>query len=376
MAQSIDSMERLRNELNSFPQNESLMKWQDEGKKVVGWVCNYVPEEVIYAAGLLPIRILGDEGAVSKGDDYLQSNMCSFIRACLGQGLEKRYAFLDGAFFAHSCDGICRLFDAWKIYVKTPYTYLLDHPHKISDSSRVYHYRELEKLKESLENLSGQGITDEALQEAIKVYNENRMLLKQIHMLMTRDNPPLTGTELSEVILSSMIMPKDQSNLLLKELLKELVARDGTHSHGPRLMVSGSIVDNSAFVRLVEDCGAMVVTDDLCTGTRYFFDSVEYNGTENPLAAIGLRYLNMVPCACIEPPFARFDYVSNMVEEYKVNGVILYGLMFCDTFQYDFVGQRKRLGEKNIPVLEVELEQPSLGLGQLRTRIEAFLEML
>ena len=127
---------------------------------------------------------------------------------------------------------------------------------------------------------------------------------------------------------------------------------------------------------MVEDCGATVVTDDLCTGTRYFSDIVAADEIENPLAAIGLRYLNMVPCACIEPPFARFDYVSSMVEEYKVNGVILYGLMFCDTFQYDFVGQRKRLADKNIPVLEVELEQPSLGLGQLRTRIEAFLEML
>ena len=166
MAHTIQSMERLQRELDAFPHNESVKKWREQGKKVVGWVCNYVPEELIYAAGFLPIRILGNKGVVSKGDDYLQNNMCSFIRACLGQGLEKHYDFLDGAIFAQSCDGICRLFDASKIYIKTPYVYLMDHPHKISHASRVYHYGELEKLKESLEDFSGQEITVESLQEA------------------------------------------------------------------------------------------------------------------------------------------------------------------------------------------------------------------
>jgi len=371
---SIDSMERLREELNSFPQNESIKKWKDQGKKVIGWVCNYVPEEIIYAAGLLPIRIMGHEGVTSRGDDYLQSNMCPYLRGCLSQGLEKKYDFLDGIIVAHTCDAVCRLFDNWRIYVGAPYSYLLDHPHKISDSSQQYHYRQLEKLKKSLEDLSGQEITEDSLVEAIDIYNENRMLLKQIHRLMAGDNPPLSGVEVSDIIRSSMIMPKDQNNLLLKGLLAELVSRKSPSNPGPRLMISGSIMDNAAFIRLVEECGAEVVTDDLCSGTRYFWDSVENN--QNPLAAIGLRYLNMVPCACMEPPFPRFEYVFNMIEEYRVDGVILYGLMFCDTFQYDFVGQRKRLEEKNIPVLEVELEHPSLGLGQLKTRIQAFLEML
>ena len=374
MAHSIDSMERLRDELNSFPQNESIKKWKDQGKKVVGRVCNYTPEEIIYAAGLLPIRIMGHEGVISRGGDYLQSNMCPHVRGCLGQGLEKKYDFLDGIIVAHTCDAVCRLFDNWRIYVGVPYSYLLDHPHKISDSSQQYHYRQLETLKNFLEDLSGQEITEASLVEAIDIYNENRMMLKQIHRLMAGDNPPLSGVEVSDIIRSSMIMPKDQNNLLLKELLAELVVRNSPSNPGPRLMISGSIMDNAAFIRLVEECGAVVVTDDLCSGTRYFWDSIEDN--QNPLAAIGLRYLNMVPCACMEPPFPRFEYMFNMIEEYRVDGVILYGLMFCDTFQYDFVGQRKRLEEKNIPVLEVELEHPSLELGQLKTRIQAFLEML
>ncbi|MFH1625540.1 MAG: 2-hydroxyacyl-CoA dehydratase family protein [Pseudomonadota bacterium] len=374
MTDPIDSLEVLRDELNSFPENESIKKWKDDGKKVVGWVCNYVPEEIIYAAGLLPIRIMGDEGVMNKGGDYLQSNMCPYVRGCLGQGLEKKYDFLDGIIVAHSCDAVCRLFDNWKIYVKTPYSYLFDHPHKISDHSQRYHYQQLKRLKASVEHFSGQEITDASLEEAIKIYNENRMMLKRIHRLMTRDNPPLSGLEVSEIVRSSMIMPKDQNNVLLKELWDTLMARNGSPNVAPRLMISGSIIDNSAFIRLLEDCGALVVTDDLCSGTRYFWDNVEEG--KNPLAMIGLRYLNMVPCACIEPPFPRFDYVFNMVEEYAVDGVVLFGLMFCDTFHYDFVGQSKRLKEKNIPVLEVELEHPSLGLGQLKTRIQAFLEML
>ena len=240
---------------------------------------------------------------------------------------------------------------------------------KLSDMKRG-----LKRLKVSVEHFSGQEITDASLVEAIEIYNENRTMLKRIHRLMTRDNPPLSGVEVSEIIRSSMIMPKDQNNVLLRDLLDILTVRNGSPNAAPRLMISGSIVDNSAFIRLVEDCGATVVTDDLCSGTRYFWDNVEED--KNPLAMIGLRYLNMVPCACIEPPFPRFEYVFNMVEEYAVDGVILFGLLFCDTFHYDFVTQRKGLKERNIPVLEVELESPSLGLGQLKTRIQAFLEML
>ncbi|MDY7031103.1 MAG: 2-hydroxyacyl-CoA dehydratase family protein [Thermodesulfobacteriota bacterium] len=374
MTSSMDSFKTMRDELDSFPHNESIMQWKDNGEKVMGWICNYVPEEIIYAAGILPVRIIGHEDFISRGDSYLQSNMCPYIRGCLGLGLDKKYDFLDGIIAAHSCDAVCRLFDNWRLYIGASYSHLLDHPHKISETSQKYHYQQLEKLKKSLEDFSGQEITDTSLKEAIDIYNENRTILKQIHHLMARENPPLTGVKLSEIVRSSMIMPKDQNNLLLKKLYDELMIRDGDSNTGPRLMISGSIMDNSSFIKLIEDCGATVVADDLCSGTRYFWDNVENN--EDPLTAIGLRYLNLIPCACIEPPFPRFDFMFDLIEEYKVDGVILYGLMFCDTFQYDFVGQRKRLEEKDIPVLEVEIEHPSLGLGQLETRVQAFLEML
>ena len=269
MTRPMDSLKRLRDELNSFPENESIRNWKDQGKSVIGWICNYVPEEIIYAAGILPMRIMGHEDYISRGDSYLQSNMCPYIRSCLGMGLDNKYDFLDGIIAVHSCDATCRLFDNWRIYIGASYSHLLDHPHKISQSSQIYHHQQLEKLKKSLEDFSCRDITDSSLCNAIDVYNENRILLKKIHRLMTRDNPPLSGVEVSEIVRSSMIMPKEENNVLLKGLLEELMTGEDGRASGPRLLISGSIMDNSSFIQLVEDCGATVVADDLCSGTRY-----------------------------------------------------------------------------------------------------------
>ena len=374
MSHSIESLKIMRDELNSFPHNKSIIEWKDQGKKAIGWVCNYVPEEIVYAAGMLPIRIMSKETTISEGDDYLQSNMCPYIRGCLGLALDKQYDYLDGIIVAHCCDAVCRLFDNWRLYIEPKYSFMLDHPHKITDTAQKYHFKLLQNLKESLEKFSGIEITDNSLKNAIEIYNENRKLLKHIHNHLKNDKSPLSAIEISEIIRSSMIMPKDQHNKLLKDLIKDIDNIENQPKSQPRLMISGSIIDNTSFFQLIEECGAEVVTDDLCTGTRYFWDNINNGG--NPLNDISVRYLNMAPCACIEPPYARFEYMFNMIEDYKVDGVILYGLMYCDTFQYDFVGQKNRLKEKNIPVIEVELEHPSSGLGQLRTRIQAFLEML
>jgi benzoyl-CoA reductase subunit C len=368
------SLVKLLREADGIPNNPAVKKWKSQGKKVIGWLCTYTPEEIIYAAGMLPIRIHGDPQSSSLGDAYLQPNMCPYARGCLGSALDKQYDFLDGIVATHTCDAICRLYDLWNLYVPLSFVYIMDHPHKVSPSSYKYHLQQLEKFKRALEDYLGNGIDDEALSWAFQVYQENRSLLKRLYQLRKREAPPVTASEVLRIIEAGTVMPKEEHNRLLKEALGELEAREVAPEKKLRLVVSGSMMNNPDLLGLIEDCGGLVVSDDLCVGTRYFWPESGSDG--NPMDNINRFYMEKIPCACIHPPEGRLDHLINMVELFDAQGVILYSLIFCDTFAYDFVLFKKKLEEAQIPVLLITLEHPSLGIEQSRTRIEAFLEMI
>lgn len=352
----------------------AIRKWKESGGKVVGWLCTYTPEEVIHAAGLLPVRIQGDPQKASLGDIYLQSNMCPFARSCIGKAVGGQYDFLDGVVAVHTCDAICKLYDVWRIYAPLPFNFLIDHPHKTSALSYHYHHKQLMKFVKAIEELAGHEVTERDLLQSISVYQENRSLLKRLYEWRKRDFPPLRGSEVLKMIEASALMPKQEHNALLKQLLKGLEKRQAPQRRGPRLVVSGSILENPDFLQLVEDCGGVVVSDDLCTGTRYFWDEIKIKG--DPMEALSRHYMEKVPCACMHPPEKRFHHLREMVKQFDAQGVILYGLMFCDTFGYDFVAQKKSLEEAGIPVLQLELDYSSPAWAQMKTRVEAFLEVV
>ena len=371
---AMNSLTRLLREADETPANPAVKNWKSQGKKVIGWLCTYTPEEIIYAAGMLPIRIHGNPQRISLGDAYLQPNTCPYARSCLGSALETEYDFLDGIVATHTCDAICRLYDLWKLYIPIPFFYIMDHPHKSSPSGHKYHLQQLEKFKQALELFGGNGINDAALGWAFQVYQENRILLRRLYELRKRETPPITASEVLKVIKAGTVMPKEEHNRLLREALAELEAREVAPEKRLRLVVSGSMMNETDLLELIDACGAMVVSDDLCIGTRYFWSEAELDS--NPLLNISRFYLEKVPCACIHPPEARLEHLINMVKGFNAQGVILYSLIFCDTLAYDFVLFKKRLEEAQIPVLLLTLEHPSLGIEQARTRIEAFLEMI
>jgi benzoyl-CoA reductase subunit C len=354
---------------------EAVEEWKGQGKKVVGWLCVYAPEEILQAAGILPIRIMGSAEPHSIADAYLQSNMCPFVRSCLSQGLLKKYDFLDGVLASHTCDAMVKLFDAWRLFVGTSFAFLIDQPHVINRFSYDYHLAELRRLVAEVEEFTGQPLAPEALQQAIRLYNENRRLLRELYELRRADNPPISGSEILNVVRAGMILPKERHNQMLRELLVGLSQREVEPARGPRLLVSGSCIDTPLFPSLVEEAGGVIVADDLCFGTRYFWDQVQDG--EDPLGALSRRYLEKVHCACIPlPRDSRFQLIEQLIQDYRVEGVIFYGQKFCDTYAYDFSEHRNRLEKKGVPVLQLEVEHASIGAGQLKTRIQAFVEML
>jgi bcr-type benzoyl-CoA reductase subunit C len=349
--------------------------WKAQGGRVIGYLCAYIPEEIIFAASALPIRIMGNPGeTTSLANAYLQSNICPFVRSCLDQGLKKKYSYLDGILFPHACDGICKLHDAWKRYIDIPFVYIMDFPHRISSMAHDYFLEEILKLKGVLEERIGQEITDDSLRKAIEIYNENRRLLKELYFLRRKSGPDISGSEILQMMKLGMVMPKTEHNILLKEWTDEIRKREASLDRKPRIVISGSILDNPDLIQEIERGGCKVVGDDLCMGTRYFWDEVAVQG--NPWEALSRRYLDKIPCSCIHSSRSRLDHLLSVVKEFEADGVIYYKLKFCDNYHYDAPPFRERLKSLGIPVLELESEYASTGYGQLKTRIQAFLEMI
>lgn len=375
MAACDDILAELTLEASTRLSEQLIADWKTRGGKVVGWVCHYAPEEVLHAAGLLPIRVLGGTEPSALGSTYLHSNMCAFARSCLTQGLEGCYSFLDGLVVPHTCDAICKLYDLWRLYVQGQgaFAHMIDHPHQMTPQAHRYHLEELQRLRRAVEAWVGTPISDQALRRSIALYNENRSLLRRIWELRAQAEPPLSGAEAFDLVRSGMILPKEEHSRRLRELLPSLEGRRA-NGRGPRVLVSGSVVEGPDFVRLVEECGARVVIDNLCVGTKYFWDAVPEAG--DPWEALSRRYMTQAPCACIYSGDKGLQHLELLIQQFRVEAVILYSLKFCDTYHYNFPPLRERLEKRGLPVLELESEHSAGAQGQLRTRIEAFLEMI
>jgi len=349
-------------------------QYKDRGHRFIGWLCTYVPEEIIEAAGFTPIRIMGGEGTTPTADAYLYSNLCSFVRSCLEEGFQQKYWFLEGIISVTACDHIRRLYDVWYRYLDTPFKHNINLPHKVTEDSLSFFRDYLEDFKQALERFTGQSISSERLREAIRLYNRTRELLRELYRLKQQSPPPLTGAETMEVILAGMILPKADYNHLLEELLVEL-RQQPERSAGelPRLLVSGSELDHPDYIRVIEELGCVVVIDDLCVGTRYFWDLVEEG--PDPLDALACRYLSKSPCARMRPSNRRIEHLTNLIRDYGVEGIIFQLIKFCDLYSEDIPVLRERAHLK-IPMLAIDREYNMAGLGQMKTRVQAFLESL
>ncbi len=377
MANTIETLEYFRDINRTFPKTKEIQSLKQHGKKIFGWLCTYVPEEIIMAAGALPIRITGynQEVELEDGNAYLYINNCSFSRSCLQMGLRGEYDYLDGVIGGSTCDGARRLFDLWRYYIKIPFSHVLTVPRKYTEQAHHLYYEQVLRFKESFEEYLNTKISDGALKDAVSVLNESRNLLKRLYELRKSPRPPITGAETMEILNASFRMPKEQFNKYLKQLLDELSTSGIEHSCKSRLMVTGSVMNNPDFIKSIEELGALVVTDELCTSTRYWSDPVILDG-RNPLEAISRRYLDNFPCARMVPSEGRFSRILNLARDYRVDGVISQIIRYCVPYAHDLPLITNKLKQINVPTLSLDVEYGTSGSGQIRTRVQAFLEML
>jgi bcr-type benzoyl-CoA reductase subunit C len=371
-------LERFREVNDSFPETALIQEAKASGKKVFGWLCTYVPEELIHAAGALPVRITGyqQESELDDANAYLYIVSCSFSRSCFQMGFRGKYHLLDGIVAGSTCDGARRLFDHWGRYIKTPFSQILSVPRKYNESTLELYYQEILDLKKNLENYLETTIAEKDILQSINIYNKSRELLNRLYKLRMKPEPPVTGAETLEILNASFRMPKTIFNKWLEQFLEKLELEDIKHQSKARIMVIGSVMNNPAFIKSVEDQGCLVVTDEICTGIRYFSDLVVIEGAESPVKAIARRYLTNFPCARMFPSTERFERILELIRQYKVDGVLSENIRYCVPYAHDLPLLKDRLKEMNIPVLSLDIEYGTSGSGQVQTRVQAFLEMI
>jgi len=275
-----------------------------------------------------------------------------------------------------TCDGVRRLFDLWRKYKGTAFNQILSIPRKFTTQAHELYLSQVTQFKQNLEKHMGVTITDEALTKSIELYNETRALLKKLYDLRKSDSPPISGAEVLEVLDAGFRMPKEAFNDLLSKLINELSESSATHTGRARLAVVGSVLNNPEFIKSIEDQNALVVTDELCTSTRYWSDPVVLDNNKSPLEAISKRYLNNFPCARMYPSDERFDRIIQLVRDFKVDGVVSQIIRYCAPYAHDLPLLIKKLEAENVPILALDVEYGTSGSGQIATRVQAFLEML
>lgn len=356
--------------------NPWINQWKNEGKKVLGYFCSYIPEEIIYAADVLPVRVRA-RGCTDTpmGDAYMTPTACSFTRCCLELANRKEYKFLDGIVSCNCCDQIRRLYDNIRYKAPFPFHYIMGIPGNVNETTLDWFKHEISKFKHTIEDKFNVSITDENLRETIRKYNESRSLLKEMYMLRKRDNPPITGTDIMKIITAGISIPRDQFNDLLSQLLKETDNREGNSDHRARIMVVGSMLDEPEYLEIIEDLGGLIVTDSLCLGTRYFWDLVDED--KNPIDALAERYLSKVSCPRMTDGHpARSEFMMKMIKEFNVDGVIFERMKFCALWWAEIFMLRNKLKEEGIPFLDLEREYVLSGAGAMKTRVQTFMEIL
>jgi benzoyl-CoA reductase subunit C len=352
--------------------------WKERtGGKLLGYFCTYVPEEILYAADVLPVRILGSHEPQDVTEPHIFGMYCPFCRDCLAQGLKGRFDYLDGLMIAQSCLHIRQAYTSWEKHRPVEFSYYLSMPHKVkSPRARTYLAGELEVFKAAVEKWTGVTITDDKLVEGIEVMNRSRDLMHRFYDVRRKEPPPLTGTEALQVVLSNQMTDKREHSRLLDDVLAGLESRTPPEkSAGTRLLIVGSEDDDLEFFDMVEKSGGTIVTDEHCTGTRYFWNKVELNG-KRPLQAIADRYCERPPCPTKDWEVRdRANHILKLAREWDCKGAIVIQQKFCDPHELDTPAIKKHLEDAGIPVLFLEFDV-TVPIGQFQVRVEAFLEML
>jgi benzoyl-CoA reductase/2-hydroxyglutaryl-CoA dehydratase subunit BcrC/BadD/HgdB len=356
------------------------------GKKVVGAFCIYAPEELAYAADASMVGLCGGaDFSVPDAEAVLPRNLCPLIKSFYGFKLNGTCPYFQSSDLVvgeTTCDGKKKVYELLNELIPT---YVLEIPHKPdTPAGKEFWLKELEAFKLKMEELTGNKITTEKLKAAIELINNKRKALKRLSELRQHNPPPISG--LDALLIYQISFNDDpvrftaKVNELCDELDQRVKDRVGvTGKDAPRIMISGCpmAIPNWKVHSILQEVGANVVVEESCVGTRYFTDNVEPKGDslKELLWAIVEKY-SKIPCACFTPNDRRVKSVTDLAKQFKVDGIIYYTLQNCHDYNVENVKIDRVAKAANLPMLKIETDYAMGDAAQIKTRVEAFLEII
>ncbi len=362
-----------------------LIEAQKKGQKVFGTFCVYVPDEVVVAAnGIVTGLCGGSQFWVPGGEKVLPKSTCPLIKASVGARLDKTCPFFciaDMYVGETTCDGKKK---AWEILGEEVPMYIMDMPQMKREKDIQKWTEEIADFARMVEEFTGNKITVEKLNEAIKTINEKRKAMARVFAATKGDTIPISGKD--RLLMTQIAFFDDPArcaqmcNKLADELDERIEKGVSVFPAGTkRILLTGTplAIPNWKLHHIIETSGAAVVCEEMCTGTRYFENLVDETQTtlEGQFRALSERYMKN-NCSCFTPNTGRIDDIVRLAKEYKVDGVIDANLKFCCLYDTEGYAVEKALKEAGIPVLGIETDYTDTDAEQLRTRIGAFIEML
>lgn len=377
---SIDSLIRDFKEIAESP-NKQLEKCIAEGKKAIGVMPYFAPEELVYAAGMMPFGMWGsNKKTISRAKEYCATFYCTIAQLDLEMMLDGTCDMLSGVITPTICDTLRPMSQNIRIAMnKKMKVIFLAHPQNRFDENGIkFTISQYTNIKKQLEEISGNEITDEALKNAIEVYNESRIARREFVKLASEHCDVITPAKRSHVLKASWFMMKDKYTEMLKELNEELRKLPVCNWNGPKVVTSGIICDNPVLLDIFEKNGIAIAADDVAHESRSFLVDVPDN--EDPMRALALQFTNqdndVLLYDCHSDQNRRGEYLARLVKESGADGLVLFMQQFCDPEEMEYPYLKKALDNAGIHHIKLGIDQQMRDFGQASTAIQAFADVL
>ena len=356
---------------------------REQGKKFVGFYCVFAPQELIVAADAVPVTLCATkEEPIADGEKYLPRNFCPLIKSSYGFAITEKCAFFNNSEFIigeTTCDGKKKMFELMETFKPTV---VLEVPQSAKgETQKAYWRSEVARCKTEIEKRLGVTITDDKMKAAIKELNEQRALMRELAHLNTAVPAPLSGLDLLKVMWArNFTFDRAAFNQQLKDLIAELKTlkakgEGAMPKTAKRIIVTGvpTGVGAEKVLKIIEESGAAIVYIENCSGMKQYLHDVATTGS--PLDAIADKYLE-TPCSCMSPNTGRLELLAKLAKEYHADGVVDITWVGCHTYNVESRVLKEYLAKHgNVPLLQIETDYSQGDAGQIKTRVEAFLEM-
>lgn len=384
---ALKTIDIIRQRLAQRP--EEIVEAKKSGAKVLGWSGYNIPEEIIYALGFIPIRIGagGDDRLVEIGARYISTKNCVYTRETVGLFAENKDPYIQNAdllAFDATCLQTYRMAEVLEYYFKRDIVILAVPRNFYWPEAQKYFTKEVEYFTQRLEEFAGTKLDSEKLAAAVEIYNSTRNAIIRLYEYQAAKEQYITWEDTYDIVHAGYYLDRKEYLGLLHQVLAELEAKQGqpaveADEEEARIFISGSVIPpgDRKLIDIINQVGGRIVGDDLWSG---LIPHVDVNIEENTIRGIALAYINRYPHGAL--PYldlksdGRLRRLRELIKEFKAQGVIYHTLRYCDPFTFKAKETKDVLKEEGIPLLEIHTEYAGSDFEAIRTRVEAFVEMI